>query len=64
MDTMKSIRSVSSNGTILYHDSNGKLHRVDGPAVEYANGDKCYFLNNEEYFYEDWDRIRKMLWIL
>jgi len=24
-----------------------KLHREDGPAVEYRNGDKCYFINGE-----------------
>lgn len=25
---------------------NGKLHRADGPAVEYSNGDKEWFLND------------------
>ena len=24
---------------------NGKLHRTDGPAIEYSNGDKEWFLN-------------------
>ena len=28
---------------------NGKYHRVDGPAIEYANGYKCWFLNGIEY---------------
>ena len=27
---------------------NGKLHREDGPAVEYANGDKEWWLNDEQ----------------
>ena len=26
---------------------NGKLHRVDGPAIEYANGTKWWYLNGE-----------------
>ena len=26
---------------------NGKLHREDGPAVEYANGTKSWYLNGE-----------------
>jgi hypothetical protein len=26
---------------------NGKLHRHDGPAVEYANGNKAWFLNSK-----------------
>jgi hypothetical protein len=25
---------------------NGKLHRTDGPALEYANGHKRWYLNN------------------
>jgi hypothetical protein len=31
---------------------NGKLHREDGPAIEYANGSKEWFLNGE-YHRED-----------
>jgi hypothetical protein len=26
---------------------NGKLHREDGPTVEYANGYKCWYLNDK-----------------
>ncbi len=25
----------------------GQLHRIDGPAVEYANGNKIWYVNNE-----------------
>lgn len=25
----------------------GKLHREDGPAVEYANGDQCWYINGQ-----------------
>ena len=28
---------------------NGKLHRVDGPAVEYADGSKGWFLNGKPH---------------
>lgn len=28
---------------------NGKLHREDGPAVEYANGEKCWYLNGKRH---------------
>ena len=27
----------------------GKLHREDGPAVEYANGDKAWYLNGKRH---------------
>ena len=28
---------------------NGKLHREDGPAIEYSNGTKKWFLNDERH---------------
>lgn len=43
---------------------NGKLHRVDGPAVEYTNGRKKWHLNGVPYSFEEWNRLRKMLWML
>jgi hypothetical protein len=33
--------------TEWYH--NGKLHREDGPAIEYANGDKSWWRNGIRY---------------
>ena len=35
---------------------NGKLHREDGPAVEYANGSKFWYLNDEEVTEEEHKR--------
>lgn len=43
---------------------NGKHHRVDGPAVEEVNGYKEWWFNGIKYPFEEWDRLRKMLWIL
>ena len=38
--------TVSSQGIVRWHDfKTGKIHRVDGPAVEYANGDKSWWVN-------------------
>ena len=28
---------------------NGKLHRIDGPAIEYASGNKSWWLNGNLY---------------
>jgi hypothetical protein len=36
----------SYHGNSFYY-LNGKMHREDGPAVEYANGNKCWYLNDE-----------------
>ena len=40
----KVIKTVKSNGTITYK-LNNKLHREDGPAIEYLNGDKEWWIN-------------------
>jgi hypothetical protein len=39
------------DNTIAYY-LNGNIHRTDGPACEYANGNKEWFLNGE-YHRED-----------
>ncbi len=33
---------------------NGNLHREDGPAIEFADGDKKWYLNDILYSREDW----------
>jgi hypothetical protein len=38
---------VDEDGTFWY--LNGKLHREDGPAFEWANGEKFWFLNGKKY---------------
>jgi len=37
---------VRKNSTRWYN-LEGQLHRVDGPAVEYADGNKLYYINGE-----------------
>ena len=37
---------IDHNGTNRWY-SNDKLHREDGPAVEYADGDKFWYLNGK-----------------
>ena len=43
---------------------NGKLHRIDGPAVDYSFGHQEYWLNGSRYSFEEWDRLRKLPWLL
>lgn len=33
------------SGSTWYYDSDGDLHRLDGPAVEYADGTKEYWVH-------------------
>ena len=38
--------TVDEYGTIQWYNESNKLHRENGPAVEYPNGDKYWYLNN------------------
>ena len=59
---------VNEYGTKYWY-LNGKCHREDGPACEYANGDKSWlwdngskfwFLNGEKFSKDEWEkRIKK-----
>ena len=39
---------------IIYGNEKGQFHREDGPAREWHNGDKEWFLNGIEYSEEEW----------
>jgi hypothetical protein len=42
-----------ADGTKIWH-RNGKFHRDNGPAIEYPNGEKCWFLNDISYSKEEY----------
>ena len=47
----------NENGTFYYLDKTmTKPHREDGPAVEYANGTKYWYLNGEGLSKEEWEK--------
>ena len=51
----KSIESTQTvNEGIKQWWLNGKLHREDGPAIEWANGDKYWLLNGKYYAEEEY----------
>jgi hypothetical protein len=41
-------KTIDEHGTITYK-LNGLLHRTDGPAIEYADGTKCWYIKGELY---------------
>ena len=45
---MKNGLIIDENGTKYWY-LNGKLHREDGPAIEYSDGDKHWFLNGKRH---------------
>jgi hypothetical protein len=38
--------TVNDNGVKRWHNEKGELHRLDGPAVEYADGSKEWLVND------------------
>ena len=47
-DALKYRIEVDEDGSRRYYNTNGELHRTDGPAVEYFNGDRVWFINDEQ----------------
>ena len=43
---------VDNNGNKRWY-SNDKLHREDGPAIEFANGSKSWYLNDQRVSEQD-----------
>ena len=37
------------NDRVEYQNSDGKRHRTDGPAIEYANGTKYWYINGKRH---------------
>ena len=40
---------INEYGTKYWKNDKGKLHRIDGPAIEYADGDKKWFVNDKQH---------------
>ena len=54
---------IDSNGSKFWYQ-NGKRHRTDGPAVEWANGSKSWYINGKEYTQKqfiEWQEIQKAI---
>ena len=63
---MESKLTISEHGTKEWKLPNGIWHREDGPAIEYSNGDKSWYINGisyneQEYKYEIRSRKLKQL---
>ncbi len=40
---------INKSGDKLWYNELGKLHRIDGPAIEYANGNKDWFIDGQRH---------------
>jgi len=51
---MKSKIIISRRGTKYYKLPNGDFHREDGPAVEFIDGSKHWYINGKQYTGQDY----------
>lgn len=42
---MTSTMTIGKNGNKLWDNEQGDLHRIDGPAVEWTDGDKWWYID-------------------
>ncbi len=40
-------KEINQYGDVYYYNEQNQLHREDGPAVEYVNGNKCWHQNGK-----------------
>ena len=52
LGTEEPVVEIDEYGTKSWY-LKGKLHREDGPAIEYADGDKSWYLNDKEVTEEE-----------
>ena len=45
---MKTYKVTVTETVTKWYNESSELHREDGPAIEWANGDKFYYINGEE----------------
>ena len=59
-------KEIDNDGTVRYY-LNGELHRIDGPAIEWANGDKYWYINGQHHRLDgpaiEWADGSKTWWI-
>jgi hypothetical protein len=46
---MDSRWEIDARGTKKWFNEEGKLHRLDGPAVEWADGDMSWWINGKQH---------------
>jgi hypothetical protein len=53
MDNMQPEMIIDHLGDKVWY-VNGGPHRIDGPAIEYADGRNSWYLHNEKLTFETW----------
>lgn len=49
---------IDEHGSICYFNDADKLHRLDGPAMEWSRGYKSWWINGMVYTEKEWEKAR------
>jgi len=50
---------IDKRGTNCYYNEDGEFHRIDGPAIEYADGDKSWYIEGQIYSEEEFNQYNR-----
>jgi hypothetical protein len=50
-------KEVWAFGEICYYNSKDQFHRIDGPAVEWPNGDNFWYIYGQDYLKVEHNRL-------
>jgi hypothetical protein len=46
--------TIDSNGTKCWYNAKDQRHREDGPAIEWSNGYKSWYINGQQLTEAEW----------
>ena len=46
---------IDQHGTKKWSNQKGEAHRLDGPAIEYTDGDISYYINSQTLTEAEWN---------
>jgi hypothetical protein len=50
-------KTIDTDGHIFYYNDKKQQHRLDGPAVEWSNGEGSWHINYKPYFKKQHNRL-------
>lgn len=61
IDALSGYVDTRSDGTVVYRNAVGQTHRIDGPAIEWSDGEEEWWLNGVRYSEQEFHEQLKSL---
>ena len=53
IEVLSLTRQEHENGVVVYRNHLGERHRIHGPAIEFPDGDACWYINGMRLYEEE-----------